>query len=273
MIAVVLTSLLKVAFSARLFQGIFLGQEPASVAKHFHVPPSWMLMPPAVLAACALVLGVAPELLSGPIHHLHVPGLHTPTPPELHLWHGVTRELLASMAVVAAGFGVVAWGNRTAWRWAVVPRWLQFDLFYDRGVEALGRFAKVVTRVSGADWPGAWPRVPIAALVVLVGGFLWMRFPPGEVLELLGDGLSDQRWDGLRVLGRGVDRAGGVGRGGVAHVAGPGGGVVRVGLHDDGLFRPLPGSGPGTDADSGGDGVPGVDRDVVGSVSAFGAGR
>ncbi len=199
-VAVVLTSLLKVAFSVRLFQGMFLGKEPASVAKHFQAPPSWMLMPPAVLAACALVLGVAPELLSGPIHHLHVPGLHTPTPPELHLWHGVTRELLASMAVVAAGFGVVAWGNRTAWRWAVVPRWLQFDLLYDRGLDFLGRFAKKVTRVSGADWPGAWPRVPVATLVVLVGGFLWVRFPPGEVLDLLGDGLSEHRWDGLRVL-------------------------------------------------------------------------
>jgi len=199
-IAVVFTSLLKVAFAVRLFQGIFLGKERTPVGEHFQAPPSWMLLPPAVLAACALVLGVAPELLSGPIHHLHVPGLHTPTAPELHLWHGVTRELLASVAVVAAGFGVVAWGNRTAWRWAVVPRWLQFDRAYDLGVDAVGRIAKGVTRGTGADWPGAWLRVAIGSVVALVGGFLWMHFSPGEVLELLGNGLSNQRWDGLRVL-------------------------------------------------------------------------
>lgn len=198
--SVVVTSLLKVAFSVRLFQGIFLGKEPPGLTEHFHAPPSWMLLPPAVLSACALVLGVAPELMSQPMHQLNVPGLQTPTAPELHLWHGVTRELLASLSVVAAGFGVVAWGNHTQWSWAVVPRLLRFDRLYDGAVDGLGWFAKASTRVLGSDRPGTWLRMTVAAWVILVGGFLWRRFPPGDVLELLGDGLAEHRWDGLRVL-------------------------------------------------------------------------
>lgn len=199
-VSVVATSLLKVAFSVRLFQGIFLGKETSAVKDGFHAPPSWMQLPPAVLAACALVLGVAPGLLSEPMHHLNVPGLHTSAPPELHLWHGVTRELLASVAVVVAGLGLVAVGNRTDWRWAVVPWWLRFDRGYDRVVDGVGWVAKGVTRGLGADSPGTWLRLVVGFLVVMVGGFLWMRFPPGVVLELLGNGLADHQWDGLRVM-------------------------------------------------------------------------
>jgi len=198
-VAVVVTSLLKVAFSVRLFHGIFLGKEPEMIGDRFHHPPGWMLLPPAVLAAGALVLGLIPELMSGPMHHLNVPGLQTPTAPVLHLWHGWTRELAASVSVVAGGLAVVWVGYRTAWRWANIPRWLRFDRGYDAGVEALGRLATRMTRTVGSDTPVAWLRVSVGAWVILVGGYLWVRFPPAEVLELLGDGLADHHWDGLRV--------------------------------------------------------------------------
>lgn len=197
-VSVVFTSLVKVAFSVRLFQGVFLGREPEGLAGHFHAPSRWMVVPPAVLAAAALVFGVAPELLAGALRQLAVPGLHSITPPEVHLWHGWTRELAVSVAVVVGGCGLVALGNRTRWKWARLPRWLEFDRGYDRGVDGLGWVAKGATKVLGADSPGVWLGVVVSAWVAVVGGFLWVRFPPGEVLELLGAGLADHRWDNLR---------------------------------------------------------------------------
>ena len=198
-VAVVVTSLLKVAFSVRFFQGIFLGKEPPSVGENFHRPPGWMLLPPALLAAGALGFGLMPEFMAGPMHHLNVPGLQTPTAPELHLWHGWTRELAASMSVVAGGLAVVWVGHRTAWRWAVIPGWLRLDRGYDAAVDGLSHLATRVTCALGSDTPVAWLRVSVGAWVILVGGYLWMRFPPAEVLELLGDGMADHHWDGLRV--------------------------------------------------------------------------
>lgn len=196
--AVVGSSLLKVAFSVRLFAGIFLGRPAAGL--EVHAPSGWMLVPPAILAAGAVVLGCAPSLLAGPMHHFNVPGLHSPEAPVLHLWHGINRELIASVAVVAAG-GVIAWvGQRTAWRWAHAPRSLRFDAFYDRLVHGLGEFAKVLTRALGSDSPGVWIRVLFGVVVASLGWFLATRIPWAEYARVMGDRMAGSGVPGLRLL-------------------------------------------------------------------------
>lgn len=198
-ISVVLTSLIKVAFSFRLFVGIFLGEEGPRVKEHFHAPGWPILVPPLLLAGAALVFGVAPGLLSAGLQAFVVPGLHVETLPELHVWHGINREFLTSLAVVAGGTFVVVLGTRARWRWARTPRWLRWDLLFERGVDGLGNLAKGITKGVGSDTPQTWLRIVMTFAVLLVGGYLAVRLPASPLTELLGERLSRQHWDGLRV--------------------------------------------------------------------------
>jgi NADH:ubiquinone oxidoreductase subunit 5 (subunit L)/multisubunit Na+/H+ antiporter MnhA subunit len=171
-VCVVLTSVVKVAFSARLFANIFLGKKPEQVRRNFHAPSVWMQLPPALLAGCALVFGLFPGLLEGPFRALAVDGLNRPQ--HLALWHGFTKELLVSSLVVALGFGLYWFGEKTNWRWHNIPRWLRFDTAFEAGLEAFSKFTKTVTRVLCSDRPVHYLPIIATFLVALVGGsLLW----------------------------------------------------------------------------------------------------
>lgn len=169
---VILTSVVKVAFSARLFANIFLGAKPDQVRQNFHAPSVWMQLPPVLLAVCALVLGVFPGLLDAPFRALAVEGLNRPQP--LALWHGFTKELLVSSLVVAVGFALYWFGENTNWRWHNIPGWLRFDAVFEAGVEAFSKFTKTATRVLCADQPVHYLPIIVTFFVALVGGgLLW----------------------------------------------------------------------------------------------------
>lgn len=172
---VVLTSVVKVAFSVRLFANIFLGATPEPVRRNFHAPTVWIQLPPALLAVSALVLGVFPSLLDAPLRALAVEGLNHPQP--LALWHGFTKELLVSSAVVAVGFTLYWLGERTDWRWHHIPRWLRFDAVFEAGVEAFSKFTKAVTRVLCSDQPVHYLPIIVTFFVMLVGGGLLWNAP------------------------------------------------------------------------------------------------
>jgi multicomponent K+:H+ antiporter subunit A/multicomponent Na+:H+ antiporter subunit A len=171
-VCVVLTSVVKVAFSVRLFANIFLGKKPEQVRRNFHAPSVWMQLPPALLAGCALVFGLFPGLLEGPFRALAVDGLNRPQ--HLALWHGFTKELLVSSLVVAAGCALYWLGQKTEWRWHNIPRWLRFDSAFEAGVEAFSTFTKTVTRLLCSDRPVHYLPIIATFLVALVGGsLLW----------------------------------------------------------------------------------------------------
>jgi NADH:ubiquinone oxidoreductase subunit 5 (subunit L)/multisubunit Na+/H+ antiporter MnhA subunit/multisubunit Na+/H+ antiporter MnhB subunit len=170
---VVVTSVLKVAFSIRFFAKLFLGPERPEVMAHFHAPPLALQLPPAILAVAALLLGLWPGLLEEPFRLLAVAGLNRP-PVELTIWHGLTLELAVSMAVVALGLGLYVGGERTGWRWHAVPRWLKFDRAFEGGVERLSVVAKGVTRRLRSDEPLDYlPLVLGFGLVTVGGGAVW----------------------------------------------------------------------------------------------------
>jgi NADH:ubiquinone oxidoreductase subunit 5 (subunit L)/multisubunit Na+/H+ antiporter MnhA subunit/multisubunit Na+/H+ antiporter MnhB subunit len=210
-VAVVLASLLKVAFSCRIFFGAFCGREPAGLGKHFHAPSVGFVLPPLVLAGATLLFGCMPGLLEGPLDLLSVSALHTATPTELALWHGFTPELGASAAVVLAGLGVFGWGTVTRWRWTVVPRWLRWDVAFDAAVEVFGGFTKWLTRMVGADNPNAFLPIILTCLVAGVGGFVLWRFPLTDWQGLLAEGVQGQAWSALRVLVAGLTALGALG--------------------------------------------------------------
>jgi len=168
-----LTSVVKVAFSVRLFANIFLGRMPEAVRAHFHAPSLGLQLPPALLAGGALLFGVFPGLLDAPLRALAVEGLNRPQP--LSLWHGVTRELVVSTIVVALGFGLYALGERTRWRWHRIPGWLRFDAAFEAGINGFSALTKTVTRGLRSDQPVDHLVIVVTFLVVLVGGGLLWR--------------------------------------------------------------------------------------------------
>lgn len=193
---VVVTSMVKVAFSARLFANIFLGQEPPEIAKHFHAPSLAIQLPPVLLAGAALFFGLFPSLLDPPLNRLVAEGLNRPH--ELHLWPGVTRELVASLLVLAAGLGLYWLGERVGWRWHRIPRALQFDRFFEAGLEGFSKFTKWLTRVVRADQPVDYLPIVIGFALVLVGGSLVWALATGDALMTL---LREAAWgwpDALR---------------------------------------------------------------------------
>lgn len=167
---VVLTSMVKVAFSVRLFVNIFLGREPAEIAQNFHAPSLALQLPPVLLAGAALLGGVAPGLLAGPFSRLAVEGLNRPQP--LALWHGFSLELLVSTLVLVGGVLLYRIGDRTGWRWHAIPRGLQFDRFFEAGLERFFGFAKALTRGLRADQPVAYLPIILSFAVAVVGGCL-----------------------------------------------------------------------------------------------------
>lgn len=168
-VCVGLTSVVKVAFSLRLFSHVFLGRPSAEAMAHYHAP-SWALqLPPALLALAAVVLGVAPGWLDGMFVALRVAGLHQ-APAPLAVWHGLTPELLVSVGVVLGGLGLYAVGQRTRWAWGELPRWLQLDVLFEQLLQGLGKTAKGLTRGLGADRPLVYLPVLLVFLLVVVGG-------------------------------------------------------------------------------------------------------
>jgi multisubunit Na+/H+ antiporter MnhB subunit len=167
-----LSSVVKVAFSVRLFANIFLGTKPERVRQNFHAPSVWMQVPPALLAVSALVLGAFPGLLDTPFRALAVEGLNRPQ--HLALWHGFTKELVVSSLVVAAGFTLYWFGEKTGWRWHNVPSWLRFDMAFEAGIEAFSKLTRTVTRSLCSDQPVHYLPIIVTFFVVLVGGgLLW----------------------------------------------------------------------------------------------------
>ncbi len=188
---VVLTSLAKVAFSFRFFANVFLGEESEAVKKNFHAPPPAILAPPLILAGGALLLGLWTGPLDALMRGLAVEGLHQ-SAPHLALWHGPTPELFVSLAVMLLGLGVFVLGQRTAWRWAAIPRRLRFDEYFETGIEYFSKFTKWLTRFLRADKPVDYLPVIIAFKLCVVGGFMGYALWP-SVRESAGA----WTWDAL----------------------------------------------------------------------------
>lgn len=193
-----LTSIVKVAFSVRLFAHIFLGRTPEAALAHFHAPSVWLQLPPVLLAGGALVFGLFPGLLDAPLRALAVEGLNRPQP--LSLWHGFTRELVVSVVVVGLGFGLYALGGRSGWRRLGIPGWLRFDAAFEAGLGAFGAFTKAVTRALRSDHPVDHLPIIVTFLVVLLGGGLLLA-GTGPVAALAPDWSS---LDPLRALVAGL---------------------------------------------------------------------
>ena len=176
LILIMLMSFLKVAFSARFFHGIFMDNESKTVSENFHRPDRKMYIPPMILMSLTIIFGLYPPALDHLLSAFNTASLHNLTRGELHLWHGVTKELITSIVLTIGGIAFYA----AIFKWKRndhrIPFVLEFDRAFTRGLDGLIRRAKKLTRILQADNPLAYLPILIGFTVVVVGGTALRNF-------------------------------------------------------------------------------------------------
>ncbi|MEM6600128.1 MAG: hydrogen gas-evolving membrane-bound hydrogenase subunit E [Verrucomicrobiota bacterium] len=167
----VLASIMKIAFSCRLFYYLFFRPVPQQVQKHLHIPSIRFQLPPLILAGCSLVFGWVLALPEALLHYLHVDGLQT-REGHLAMWHGVNIELAISLAIISAGLSLFLYGRGTHWRWTEIPRFLRFDDFFERGLLQFNAFTKFITKMLRSESPADYLPVMVTLMVLAFGGYL-----------------------------------------------------------------------------------------------------
>lgn len=190
LVGLVLTaSLFSVAFAARLFFHIFCGPEPDGVKAHYHDPGRWIQLPPVLLAAATLVLGLFPALAEKPLAALRFASLHAPGGGYLKLWHGFNLELAMSAGLVLGGAGLYAWHQRIDWPGGI-PRWLRWDAGFEWLVKAVPQGGGALSRLLRADRPLDY--LPILLLFVLLTAGAVVFTPGGGDLVVAWEGAWTQ---------------------------------------------------------------------------------
>ena len=111
-VLVTIAATFSVAYSLRFIHDVFFNGEPIDLPKTPHEPPRFMKIPVDILVVICLVVGVAPNLLIGPILAVAVAAsLQAPVPEySLAIWHGFSIPLM--MSVIALAMGVLLYSQR-----------------------------------------------------------------------------------------------------------------------------------------------------------------
>jgi len=180
-VLVVIASILKVAFSGRIFWGVFGGKMPEKLSAKYHAPGLAVQLPPLFLATGCLVFGLMPSWLGNALHQLSTTGLHLITHKPLSIWHGVTTEFIMSVLIVCAGVGLYAIMQIEQWRWAKVPGWLRFDTAFENAVSALPRIARRIGEGLHFDRQFNYLTIAFGSLLLLLlicGPFIYSALIP-----------------------------------------------------------------------------------------------
>ncbi len=170
-----LASVMKIAFSCRLFYCLFFGPVPDEVQKHLHVPSLWFQLPPLILAGCSLLFGLVLVIPESLLHYLHVHGLQT-RGGHLAMWHGVNIELAISLTIICAGICLFLYGRNTRWSWTSIPAFLRFDEHFERLLLEFNAFTKWITKLLRSESPADYLPVMISVIVISFGGYLVHNF-------------------------------------------------------------------------------------------------
>lgn len=173
LLALIAAAVFNTALATRLFLRIFLGTPRSEGAAHPHRPALRLLAPPLLLTLASLSLGLCPHAWEALSAYAYVPGLHDVAPGHLYLWHGWSTEFIISMTAILAGFGLGWKGHHLGLFEGAVPRWLQFDLGFERGLKAVVAGARHLTRWSQVDRPMSYLPLALATILVLLIGSAW----------------------------------------------------------------------------------------------------
>lgn len=204
-----LTSVLTLAYSARLVLGAFLGRSSGSadIADSAdsadtvgEASPAFLVVPCAA-AVAGLVFGLVPALLDGLTGPASSASAGQQLDPHLEIWHGVNVALAVTVVVITAGILLVVWRDR-------VERFLtpyDLPLSGTAAVDALRsgtiRFGAAVGATTGSRRPALHLSIPIICLVILtVAGLALLRDLPAVV----GEPSRTEDWLLVGLVGAGV---------------------------------------------------------------------
>ena len=168
-----------VAYSLRYVGHVYFGpRTPTPEAPHD--PPPGLWVPSAVLVAVAVLAGIIPQTLLGPLVK-SVSGAITGGPPpylSLGLWHGVTPALLLSILAVGAGLMLVGGQGPLARARPVLPEARQL---FEATIDAAVRGSRLFTQAIHAPSLQRTLAVLFAtALVLALAGWLRGAHAPGD---------------------------------------------------------------------------------------------
>lgn len=172
LVAVVAGSAVNTAVAIGVFHRAFLGKPSHAVEAHFHAPSLGLQLPPLLLAAAALVCGLAAAPFGAFLDTFGLAGVHAATPPELHLWHGVTTPLLISAGVAAAGAALYLMLGHEGRSRAAIPKPLCFDLGFDRLLDAIPLAGKKLNLALGFSRPHSHLFVVLGAALAATGAVI-----------------------------------------------------------------------------------------------------
>ncbi len=141
-----LAACFSVAYSFRYIVHVFFGPRRDDYPRTPHDPPTGMWLPPAILVALVVAIGLFPHAVAGPLVAVVSAAVIGAVPPEHHLalWHGFNPALGLSAIALAVGLGALAAYRRVRAVWQAGPH-PEAKSMFDAFIAAAVTFAQWVT--------------------------------------------------------------------------------------------------------------------------------
>ncbi|MCB1136277.1 MAG: DUF4040 domain-containing protein, partial [Chlamydiia bacterium] len=157
----------------RIFHFIFIAKAKEALPI-LHRPNRWLLLPPFILSALALFLGVWPYALERLSLVLAVKGIHSDHLQHLALWHGFTLALLLSVVALVLGLLLFRFTYRRSIDIDTIGS-SGFGKVFDAAIAALPGLAGRVTAVFHRPSPTQNLYWLLGCFAISVGGILYSQ--------------------------------------------------------------------------------------------------
>lgn len=138
-------AVLSVAYSFRYIVHVFFGPRRDDYPHPPHDPPAGLWLPPAVLVALVILIGLFPETFAGALVRATAGAVIGGGVPEFHLslWHGFTPALFMSAVAVVIGLTLLWRYARVRALWAAGPH-PQAKAMFDASIVSLVAACRVI---------------------------------------------------------------------------------------------------------------------------------
>ncbi len=191
-----LGALFSVAYSLRYVCHVFLGPRRAPYPRNPHDPPLGMWLPPALLAAAVVAIGLFPQTIAGSLVATTSQAVIGGALPEykLALWHGLTPALYLSLAALAGG-SLLLWRYRAALRLRQRLPLPEAKRLFEGAIDGLVRLARFgIDGLHNGSLQRALAFLIGAAIVVGYGAFFGAEHAAGERPMLPMNGVALVAW-------------------------------------------------------------------------------
>ncbi|WP_068808628.1 monovalent cation/H+ antiporter subunit A [Thauera phenolivorans] len=130
-----LAACFSVAYSFRYIVHVFFGPRRDDYPHTPHDPPAGMWLPPALLVVLAVLIGLFPDVVAGPLVTVVSGAVTGGAAPDVHLalWHGFTPALALSAVAVLVGLVALAAYPRVRALWRAGPH-PEAKAMFDAGI-------------------------------------------------------------------------------------------------------------------------------------------